>query len=697
MRSCPRTSEKQPCVLNHPDTRAQDRGYTCCTLEMEERLSDQSKMDLQSLLEETSSTLRSTFTSRHKKFDAERGGVTPPYAVTLIQQLHAQSSLVGAVEQCSNSKPLLMLGSMGRRRGASSCAYVESYRSKSILALLETSITALRMCRGAHRLLITNGALCELMEARRDETRGEEKRGEETSSLWSALEMICSPSDSCDALAASSLYRDERERAGSKLRNVPVQTDEQIVSPCSSVIRPMKDVGPKAQVCHVVRSHGDTWRGNRVSPTSHLDKDQPRAPWLIHSPPHFVSLEFFLELLDNSEKSLNDMFVRTYGKLYTHNSEIFEDLFSELKRYYTGGNVNLEEMLNDFWSRLLERVFQLLNSQYTFGDDYLECISKYADQLKPFGDAPHKLKAQVTRAFVAARTFVQGLMVGREVANRVSKVSLSSGPLISLCPSRHPGWPAVCSQFSLSESLSLCLSPCLSVCLSVCIMRTMVVFVGIVGTVVLFVGIMGIVVVFVGIVVVFVGIAGTVVAFVCIVGTVVVFVDTMVVFVGILCTVVVFVGTVVVFMGIVGTRTFLFLVPHVVISMARTADPVLGYVTPPHPNTPCRLPRCVNISPACSKALTRLMYCPYCAGLPELRPCGNYCRNVLKGCLANQADLDPEWNLFIGRNLRIPPPAVHAGTNSRGSGDVDQNTGDPAEGQEMLTRTQETQQRGGIV
>uniref|UniRef100_A0AAY5ECC6 Glypican 6a n=1 Tax=Electrophorus electricus TaxID=8005 RepID=A0AAY5ECC6_ELEEL len=192
--------------------------------------------------------------------------------------------------------------------------------------------------------------------------------------------------------------------------------------------------------------------------------------------------EFFLELLDNSEKSLNDMFVRTYGKLYTHNSEIFEDLFSELKRYYTGGNVNLEEMLNDFWSRLLERVFQLLNSQYTFGDDYLECISKYADQLKPFGDAPHKLKAQVTRAFVAARTFVQGLMVGREVANRVSKV---------------------------------------------------------------------------------------------------------------------------------------------------------------------------NISPACSKALTRLMYCPYCAGLPELRPCGNYCRNVLKGCLANQADLDPEWNLFIDAMLLV--------------------------------------------
>lgn len=116
------------------------------------------------------------------------------------------------------------------------------------------------------------------------------------------------------------------------------------------------------------------------------------------------------------------MFTKTYGKLYMQNSEVFQDLFTELKRYYTGGNVNLEEMLNDFWSRLLERMFQLLNSQYHFTDDYLECVTKYTDQLKPFGDVPRKLKAQVTRAFIAARTFVQGLTVGREVANRVAKV-----------------------------------------------------------------------------------------------------------------------------------------------------------------------------------------------------------------------------------------------------------------------------------
>ncbi|XP_025975225.2 glypican-6 [Dromaius novaehollandiae] len=192
--------------------------------------------------------------------------------------------------------------------------------------------------------------------------------------------------------------------------------------------------------------------------------------------------EFFRELLENAEKSLNDMFVRTYGMLYMQNSEVFQDLFTELKRYYTGGNVNLEEMLNDFWARLLERMFQLINPQYHFTEDYLECVSKYTDQLKPFGDVPRKLKVQVTRAFIAARTFVQGLTVGREVANRVSKVSPT---------------------------------------------------------------------------------------------------------------------------------------------------------------------------PGCIRALMKMLYCPYCRGLPTVKPCNNYCLNVMKGCLANQADLDTEWNLFIDAMLLV--------------------------------------------
>lgn len=127
------------------------------------------------------------------------------------------------------------------------------------------------------------------------------------------------------------------------------------------------------------------------------------------------------------------MFVKTYGRLYMQNSELFKDLFGELKRYYVAGSVNLEEMLSDFWARLLERMFRLVNSQYHFTDEYLECVSKYTEQLKPFGDVPRKLKLQVTRAFVAARTFAQGLAVARDVVSKVSVVSALCIPCLCFC------------------------------------------------------------------------------------------------------------------------------------------------------------------------------------------------------------------------------------------------------------------------
>uniref|UniRef100_A0A665WNR7 Glypican 2 n=1 Tax=Echeneis naucrates TaxID=173247 RepID=A0A665WNR7_ECHNA len=131
--------------------------------------------------------------------------------------------------------------------------------------------------------------------------------------------------------------------------------------------------------------------------------------------------EFFRELIDLSEKSMNQMFTKTYGRLFTQNAHVFQELFVELRRYYSGGSVSLTEVLSDFWSRLVERVFSLVNPQYQFSEDYLECVSKHAEQLQPFGDVPRKLRVQVTRAFIAARALSQGLATGRDIVNKATK------------------------------------------------------------------------------------------------------------------------------------------------------------------------------------------------------------------------------------------------------------------------------------
>lgn len=46
------------------------------------------------------------------------------------------------------------------------------------------------------------------------------------------------------------------------------------------------------------------------------------------------------------------------------NSQVFTDLYTELSQYYRGSNVNLEEVLNEFWAKLLEKLFYQANKQY---------------------------------------------------------------------------------------------------------------------------------------------------------------------------------------------------------------------------------------------------------------------------------------------------------------------------------------------
>lgn len=191
---------------------------------------------------------------------------------------------------------------------------------------------------------------------------------------------------------------------------------------------------------------------------------------------------YFQGLLNKSETSLHNSFPELYGDLYSQHGKQFRELYLELRQYYQGLSVNLEEVLHDFWMHLLERLFKILNPQYIISDEYLDCLAKLSEQLKPFGEVPRDLKLKATKALIAARSFVQGLGVGGEVVRRVSQVSLNQ---------------------------------------------------------------------------------------------------------------------------------------------------------------------------ECTRAIMKLVYCPHCRGMANVKPCLNYCRNVMKGCLANQADLDTEWRNLIDSMLLV--------------------------------------------
>lgn len=52
--------------------------------------------------------------------------------------------------------------------------------------------------------------------------------------------------------------------------------------------------------------------------------------------------------------------------------------------------------------------------------------------------------------------------------------------------------------------------------------------------------------------------------------------------------------------------------------------------------------------------------CPACSGIADnVLACGDMCANVMKGCLAQYAALDMDWNQFVGEQFRLYlPPSL---------------------------------------
>lgn len=78
--------------------------------------------------------------------------------------------------------------------------------------------------------------------------------------------------------------------------------------------------------------------------------------------------EIFRELLRESKTEFHNMFTRTYGVIYQQNSYVFSDLFNELENYYSRGRVDLLDVMDKFFNTLYQKMFKVLNSQYSFDE-----------------------------------------------------------------------------------------------------------------------------------------------------------------------------------------------------------------------------------------------------------------------------------------------------------------------------------------
>ncbi|XP_037049741.1 glypican-4 [Bradysia coprophila] len=165
--------------------------------------------------------------------------------------------------------------------------------------------------------------------------------------------------------------------------------------------------------------------------------------------------DFFKDLLAESKKEFHAMFKRTYGVIYEQNSYVFSDLFNELENYYIRGKVDLSEAMDSFFNTLYQKMFTVLNSQYTFDDKYLGCVSEHMKELKPFGDVPDKLSVQIKRSFVATRTYEQALAAAADVAKNMINVRPGADCTVALTKMQQCG---ACKGFTEKPCSNYCVN-----------------------------------------------------------------------------------------------------------------------------------------------------------------------------------------------------------------------------------------------
>lgn len=155
---------------------------------------------------------------------------------------------------------------------------------------------------------------------------------------------------------------------------------------------------------------------------------------------YLVLVGFVSELVERSRLGLHDMFIRTYGRVYQQNADLFADLFADFRSYLIDGiRLDVTDSLDQFFVDLMRRMFILLNvdddvigpssptttsgfnNATQLSDEFVACMTGHIDRLAPFGDVPDKLATQVGRAFVSTRAFIVGLSTGRDVINTVIK------------------------------------------------------------------------------------------------------------------------------------------------------------------------------------------------------------------------------------------------------------------------------------
>ena len=129
-----------------------------------------------------------------------------------------------------------------------------------------------------------------------------------------------------------------------------------------------------------------------------------------------------------AENYTSSVLLSTYRDVATEASGAVSELFTDISLFVLGSELSVDELVQRFFDALFPLVYnRLINPGLApISRAYAECVRSARRNLAaPFGGAPAQLAAQVGRAAVPARVFLQALHLGVEVINTTDHLQLS--------------------------------------------------------------------------------------------------------------------------------------------------------------------------------------------------------------------------------------------------------------------------------
>ncbi|XP_074864108.1 glypican-3 isoform X2 [Carettochelys insculpta] len=137
--------------------------------------------------------------------------------------------------------------------------------------------------------------------------------------------------------------------------------------------------------------------------------------------------EAFEIVVRHARNYTNTMFRNHYQSMGPRALKFVGELFTDISLYILGSDINVNDMVNEFFDSLFPLVYSHLMNR-GFPDpsgEMIECLRVARRDFRVFGNYPKIMMTQVSKSLQATRAFLQALNLGIEVINTTDHLKFS--------------------------------------------------------------------------------------------------------------------------------------------------------------------------------------------------------------------------------------------------------------------------------